>query len=187
MNGPLRHLPNFLTALRVASAPALAILLMEGNDRAALGVFAFAGLSDMADGFLAKRFGSTTRFGRYLDPAADKLLMLVTLVTLSLMSVTPWWLTGLVVARDLAIVTGIFVAVMLSLPLRVEPLMIGKISTVVQIGYVGLMLIFLVLDIDAPQYSLWAALATGAITLISWSAYAGLWLGAYSARHRESV
>lgn len=186
MNGPLRHLPNFLTALRMASAPALAILLIEGNDRAALGVFAFAGLSDMADGFLAKRFGSTTRFGRYLDPAADKILMLVTLVTLSLMGVTPWWLTALVIARDLAIVSGILAANLMSLPLRVAPLTIGKISTVVQIAYVGLMLVFLVAGIDAPQWSLWAALATGAVTLISWSAYAGLWLGAYSARKKSA-
>ena len=107
MNGFVKHLPNFLTGLRIASAPALAFLLVRGADRAALGVFAFAGLSDAADGFLAKRFGLATRFGRFLDPAADKLLMIVSFATLTVLNVTPLWLTSLVLARDTAIVVGL--------------------------------------------------------------------------------
>src|ERR1700752_2148047 len=88
VNGVLKHLPNLLTWLRLAAAPGLAFLLVSGADRAALGVFAFAGLSDAADGFLAKRFGFASRFGRYLDPAADKLLMLAAFVTLTVLKIT---------------------------------------------------------------------------------------------------
>src|ERR1700722_14624440 len=88
VRGMLKHLPNLLSWLRLAAAPALAFLLVSGADRMALGVFAFAGLSDAADGFLAKRFGFVSRFGRFLDPAADKLLMLATFVTLTALKVT---------------------------------------------------------------------------------------------------
>ena len=184
MNGLFRQIPNILTALRLAAAPAFAALLMAGDDRMALGIFAFAGLSDAADGFLAKRFGITTRFGRYLDPAADKLLMLAAFLTLAALGIAPWWLTALVIARDLAIVLAVFAAYVLALPLRVQPLFIGKVNTVVQVSYVGLMLLFLVLGTDAPQISAWAALVTAIFTIISWFAYAGLWLGAFFARNR---
>ena len=184
MNGILRQIPNILTALRLAAAPAFAALLMAGDDRAALGIFAFAGLSDAADGFLAKRFGLATRFGRYLDPAADKLLMLAAFLTLATLGIAPWWLTLLVIARDIAIVLAVLLTLMMGLPLRVQPLFIGKVNTVVQVSYIGLLLIFLVFGIAAPQVSIWAALVTAMFTIISWFAYAGLWLGALFARDR---
>ena len=132
MNGLVKHFPNVLTALRIAAAPALAFLLVSGADRAALGVFAFAGLSDAADGFLAKRFGLTTRFGRLLDPVADKLLMLVSFATLTILGVAPLWLTLLVLARDAAILAGLLLARVLNVPVRVAPLLIGKASTAMQ-------------------------------------------------------
>ncbi len=182
MKGLVRQLPNLLTALRLAAAPAFAALLMAGHDRAALGIFAFAGLSDAADGFLARQFGMTTRFGRYLDPAADKLLMLAAYLTLAVLGLSPWWLTVLVIARDIAIVLAVMAAFALALPLRVQPLFIGKVNTVVQVSYIGLILIFLVLGIDAPQICQWAAVITAISTLMSWFAYAGLWFGAVFAR-----
>jgi cardiolipin synthase len=168
----LKHLPNLLTGLRLAAAPALALLLFAGADRAALGVFAFAGLSDAADGFLAKRFGFVTRFGRFLDPAADKLLMFASFVTLSLMNVTPLWLTALVIARDLAIVFGILVAHVLALPVRVEPLLIGKASTAVQIVYVALALVLLTFGLHWTLVENIAADVTAVVTAASWLAYA---------------
>ncbi|HEY2446667.1 MAG TPA: CDP-alcohol phosphatidyltransferase family protein [Rhizomicrobium sp.] len=179
----LRHLPNFLTWLRLAAAPTLALLLFAGADRAALGVFAFAGLSDAADGFLAKRFGLATRFGRYLDPAADKLLMFAAFVTLSLLSVTPMWLTALVIARDLAIVSGILVARLLVLPICVEPLLIGKASTAAQITYVALALVLLTLGLHWPVIENIAADATAFLTVASWLAYAGVGVRALSRRN----
>jgi cardiolipin synthase len=168
----LKHLPNLLTGLRLAAAPALALLLFAGADRAALGVFAFAGLSDAADGFLAKRFGFATRFGRFLDPAADKFLMFASFVTLSLMNVTPLWLTALVIARDLAIVLGILVARVLALPVRVEPLLIGKASTAVQIFYVALALVLLTFGLHWTLVENIAADVTAIVTAASWLAYA---------------
>jgi phosphatidylglycerophosphate synthase len=110
VSGILKHVPNLLTGMRLACAPALAMLLASGDDRAALGIFAFAGLSDAADGFLAKRFNLATSFGRFLDPAADKLLMLASFLALAALRAAPVWLTALVIARDVAIVAGILLA-----------------------------------------------------------------------------
>jgi cardiolipin synthase len=183
----LRHLPNTLTTLRLLSAPMLAALLLGGYDRAALGIFAFAGFSDAADGYLAKRFGFATRFGRYADPAADKLLMLVSFVALAKVGATPVWLAALVILRDLNIVLAILLAHYLRLPLRIAPLPIGKVCTAVQVGYVALTLVLLAMGIEAPQLSLSAALATAGFTAASWLAYGMLWLKAAAMRYRRAV
>lgn len=172
MNGFAKHLPNFLTALRLAAAPALAFLLVRGADRAALGVFAFAGLSDAADGYLAKRFGLTTRFGRLLDPAADKVLMLVSFATLTLIGVAPLWLTLLVLARDAAIVAGLLLLRVRNIPVRVAPLLIGKASMAMQIIYIALALVVLTLGLQWPQVESAAAGATAVLTVASWLGYA---------------
>ena len=179
----LKHLPNLLSALRLAAAPALALLLVSGADRAALGVFAFAGLSDAADGFLAKRFGFATRFGRYLDPAADKLLMFAAFFTLTALRITPLWLTLLVVARDAAIVAGILLAHVLRLPIRVEPLLVGKASTAMQIVYIALALLLLTFGVRWPEGETIAAGLTAFLTAASWLAYAGVGVNALVRRH----
>lgn len=174
MSGLARHLPNLLTALRLALAPAVAMFLIAGNDRAALGVFAVAGLSDAADGFLAKRFGFATRFGRYLDPAADKLLMLASFATLTLLGIAPAWLTAIVVGRDIAIVLGVVFVILLELPLRVEPLQVGRLSTAFQIAYVAFALVILAAGLEWRQALMVAALLTAAATIVSWAGYANL-------------
>lgn len=185
VNGTLKHLPNLLSWLRLAAAPALAFLLVSGADRAALGVFAFAGLSDAADGFLAKRFGFATRFGRLLDPAADKLLMLAAFVTLTVLKVTPLWLTLLVIARDVAIVGGIALARIMNLSIRVEPLLVGKFSTAMQIIYVALALFLLTFGLEWTKTLGFAADATAVLTVTSWLAYAGIGARALFRRRRS--
>jgi cardiolipin synthase (CMP-forming) len=185
VNGMLKHLPNLLSWLRLAAAPALAFLLVSGADRMALGVFAFAGLSDAADGFLAKRFGFVSRFGRFLDPVADKLLMLAAFVTLTALKVTPLWLTLLVIARDAAIVAGIVLARIFELPIRVEPLFVGKLSTAMQITYVALALLLLTFGLQWPRALDAVADGTAALTIISWLAYAGVGVRALLRRSRS--
>lgn len=186
VSGYLKHLPNLLTALRLALAPAVALLLLEGDNRAAFGIFALAGLSDAADGFLAKRFGFVTRFGRYLDPAADKLLMLASYLTLSVMGVAPVWLTAIVIGRDLAIVLGVVWVVLRNLPVRVAPLFAGKLSTACQIVFVALALGLRALDLHWPLVLDIAAAITAIATLVSWAGYGQLLLQAISARRPDT-
>jgi len=181
----IRQLPNTLTALRLLSAPVLAAFLLYGYEMYAFVVFAFAGLTDLADGFLAKRFGLTTSVGRYLDPAADKFLMLAAFLALTVIQQCPFWLTLIVIGRDVAIVFAIVVARWLSLPLRIEPLPIGKFCTAVQVAYVALVLLLLAVHKEAPRTMEGAAFVAAGFTIASWLAYGGLWLKVYSARYRS--
>src|SRR3954468_20772781 len=88
----VRHLPNLLSALRLLAAPVAAWLILQGHDIAALLTFAAAGASDGLDGFIARRWGVTSAFGAWLDPVADKLLMLFCFTSLYCIDVTPRWL-----------------------------------------------------------------------------------------------
>lgn len=178
MNRLFFHLPNALSGLRLALAPLFAVLVAAGDYGEALAVFAFAGASDAADGFLAKRFGLTTELGRVLDPVADKLLMLVSFLSLAVAGAVPVWLAALVVARDVAIVLGTLLAWALELPLRIAPSPLGKVTTALQIGYVALVLLLVVIGVEEPQISNAVAVVTGAVTLASGLNYAGLWFKA---------
>lgn len=169
----IRQIPNMLSALRLLAAPLAAWLILNDHDTAALIVFAFAGASDGLDGYVARRWGFTSRFGAWLDPVADKLLMLFCLTALYGVGATPVWLLALVVARDAAIAAGWLLISYLSLPQRSEPLLIGKISTVVQVLYILSMLLLLALDIEAPGLAGAAAWITGLVTVMSGAAYAG--------------
>lgn len=182
----LRNIPNVLTAVRVLLAPLTAYLIVRGSDLEALGVFLLAGASDAVDGFLARRFGLVSRFGEYLDPAADKLLMLICFVTLTLMHKTPLWLSVIVIGRDAAIVLGVLVARALSLPVKMEPLAIGKACTVVQVGYIGLLLLLLTFNLDMPQLTTVAAATAAMFTVLSWIAYGQLLLKAFALGRRPA-
>jgi cardiolipin synthase len=174
----LRHLPNLLTALRLVAAPLTAMLILKGSDGEALAIFALAGLSDALDGYLARRLSPGSRLGIYLDPAADKLLMLASFVTLTVIHAVPLWLTVLIIGRDVGIVAGVGLAWLLGLPVQVEALNIGKASTVVQIAFVGLVLFLLALNLSQPGLVLGAAVATAGVTLASWIAYGQILLRA---------
>ena len=183
----IRQLPNTLTAMRLLSAPVLAACLLYGRETYAFVVFAFAGLTDVADGYVAKRYGLATRIGRYLDPAADKFLMLAAFLSLTAIGRTPLWLTLIVIGRDINIVLAIFAARMMELPLRVEPLPIGKICTAIQVIYVALVLLFLALRMERPQILQMAAFVTAGFTIASWLAYGTLWFKALAVRYRRVV
>jgi cardiolipin synthase len=186
VNALLRNIPNLLTALRLAASPALVVLLWHGHDYEALIVFVIAGITDALDGFLAKRFSLETSFGRYLDPAADKLLMLTSFVALTVLGVTPVWLTALVITRDVCIVIGIGLAHLWALPVRVTPSFLGKCSTAVQVIYVGLMLVLLTFDINARVLINFGEIAVAAFTLASGLGYAQLWLRAATHARRTA-
>jgi cardiolipin synthase (CMP-forming) len=172
----IRHLPNFLSALRLLAAPFAAWLILNNHDTAALLVFAGAGLSDGLDGFIARHWHVTSDFGAWLDPAADKLLMLLCLTALFAVGATPLWLLALVVARDGAIAAGWLLIKALDLPLAMRTLFLGKASTMVQILYVLGVLLLLALDLDAPRLALAAAWVCALFTVLSAAAYAGLFL-----------
>jgi len=182
----LKHLPNFISLLRLAAAPLTAWLILERQEMAAFLLFAAAGLSDWLDGFIARHWQLTSRFGAWLDPAADKLLMLLCFLALLHVGVTPWWLVALVIVRDACIVAGTAWARAVDAPLTVQASLLGKISTALQIVYIGGVLLLQVFDLDAPRPLFAAAFTAAIFTAISWVDYGTKLARALMARHHTA-
>jgi len=174
----LRHLPNLLSGFRLLAAPLAAWAILAEHDTAALVIFAGAGFSDLADGYVARRWGFTSQAGAWLDPLADKLLMLLCLLALLRVGAAPLWLVVLVIARDVAIGGGALLAKMLHLPLDIAPHAIGKATAAVLVGYVGLQLFLLALNQDAPRLMKAAGYAAAAFVALSAILYVQLFLRA---------
>lgn len=180
----LRQAPNILSAIRLLLAPVAAWLIVHGVYFPALLVFCIAGLSDALDGFLAKTFSLTSRFGAWLDPIADKLLMLASFVSLTYAGAVPLWLTALVIGRDLAIVAGVLLARAFDMPLHVAPLTVGKASTVVQVLYIAFVLLVLALGADWPLLQMAGRLSVAVLAVWSGLAYGLVWVRAAAAGQR---
>jgi len=129
----LRHLPNLITLIRLLLSVPIAWFLFRGDYWPALVLLAVAGLSDAADGYLARRYRWVSEVGAWLDPAADKILMLAIYLAVTLSGVLPLWLLFLVVGRDLWLSAGWLAYRRWIGPLRVQPVFISKINTVLQI------------------------------------------------------
>jgi len=126
-------LPNIITFIRFLLLPPVVLLLLNNRHDAALLVFAVAGFSDALDGYLAKRYHWTSRLGALLDPLADKLMLVSAFVTLAWLGLIPVWLVGLIILRDVVIVTGAIVYNMRIEKLEAAPSVVSKINTVAQI------------------------------------------------------
>jgi cardiolipin synthase len=174
----LRHLPNILTGLRLVAAPAIAVLLALGDYAVAFGVFAVAGGSDAVDGYLAKRFGFSTRFGRILDPIADKALMFAAFVMLAVVGEAPLWLVALMLGRDALITLGLFVGVAANAPIRVQPLILGKLCTALQVFYVAIHLASLAFGLPLEAITPYDAYLLAIVALASTLDYLAIWLKA---------
>jgi cardiolipin synthase (CMP-forming) len=121
-------IPNVLSVLRLGLVPVFLILVLTGNDVAALVVIVASSVSDYLDGIIARRFGQITRLGQILDPAADRLFIFAAVVGLAVRGVVPWWLVVVIVGRDvMLLVLGIVLAQHRYGPLPVHHL--GKFAT----------------------------------------------------------
>lgn len=137
----MRHLPNLICLLRLALIWPIAAALHAGEHRAALALFIAAAVSDGLDGFLAKRFNWSSELGKFLDPLADKLLLVTVFVSAAWLALVPWWLAAAVVARDVMIGLGALIFRLWFGPLRGRPTGISKINTATQLIYVMLVML----------------------------------------------
>ncbi|MCU1431730.1 MAG: CDP-diacylglycerol--glycerol-3-phosphate 3-phosphatidyltransferase [Actinotalea sp.] len=103
MTGHVLTVPNAISAARLLLVPVFAGLLLRDQDVLALVVLAVAGASDWLDGVLARRMNQQSRLGELLDPAADRLFILVTLVALAVRDIVPVWLVVVIVGRDVVL------------------------------------------------------------------------------------
>lgn len=169
-------IPNLITLGRVILVPIVFWLLLNGQLQAAFLAFVVAGISDAVDGFLAKRFGWETELGAYLDPIADKLLIVCIFIALGVTARLPSWLVIVVVSRDVLIVIGVLLAWLLNHPTPMKPLAVSKMNTVAQLVLAATVLAdeAFQLRLGGPvQVLIWV---TGATTLASLVAYLRIWL-----------
>ena len=177
----MRWLPNSLTGLRAVLTPLIVYLILDGKCARALPITVFAGLTDAADGYLARRFGAEGRVGAWLDPIADKMLLTALYVTFGFVGLVPHWLVWLVVGRDALILImaalGLFVAAIRDFP----PTIWGKLSTVLQIAGT---VVFLSGCAGSAAAAVLAPIAVGAVgAATGWSGVHYIWSA--SVRFRE--
>ena len=178
MPSPLHHLPNALTILRMLLVPLLALRVFQHDYEAALCIAFIAAITDALDGLLARRFGWQSRLGGILDPLADKLMLLVSFVVLTMVGAIPLWLTALVVCRDLVIVSGAVAYHYWVGPFDASPSMMSKITTVLQILLVLLILLRLAQAWPAPDaLELALIVATALLSVASGLHYVVRWGG----------
>jgi cardiolipin synthase len=136
----MHNVPNLITFVRLGLVPILAYCVISRAYAAAATIFLIAALSDLADGYLARRFKLVSRLGALLDPSADKLNMLVTTVLLAWQELLPVWLAIAIVARDIAIVLGVLIYSFGGRSLEMKPTRLSKANTFLEFSVLVLVL-----------------------------------------------
>lgn len=164
-------LANQLTILRIMLIPAFVLLVLYGHLGWALVTFLVAGITDALDGLIARRAGQRTSLGAWLDPMADKLLLVTTFVVLTwpglgLANRLPVWLTILVISRDVVIVLTVAIVNLAIGPRTFRPSVYGKMATATYIVTAVVAMLFNYLHYHSRifDFFVWASLA---ITLVS--------------------
>ena len=175
-------IPNLITLARILAVPVILWAITSGEMRIAFALFLAAGLSDLVDGYLAKRFGMATELGAYLDPLADKAMIVSIYVALGIVEAIPRWLVILVVSRDIMIVGAVIVSWLFGKPIPMKPLMVSKLNTVFQVAFAALVLASVGFRFDSTPYD-WILMGLVTIfTLLSVSFYLVEW-----ARHMSTI
>jgi cardiolipin synthase len=172
----LRYLPNIITGLRLLAVPPVAVLLWLGEYKVALVVFALAGVSDGVDGYLARRFNWKSHWGAIMDPLADKLLLVTTAAVLTLKGLLPVWLFVLVMGRDVMLVGGAALYRLWFGPFEVQPSVLGKMSTFVQILLVLSLLVHIGTGLMSDEQIQYMILMCAAVTVVSGVHYLFIWV-----------
>jgi cardiolipin synthase len=164
-----------ISLARLLAVPLMVYLILNGYHGAAFWLFVAASVSDAVDGFLAKRFDLASEVGAYLDPLADKVLLVSVYVTMGYVGQVAVWLVILVVFRDLLIIGGAILFHTLTQSLKMEPLYISKVNTVAQFILAAVVLGELGLGVEVPVISRALAFVVAGTTLVSGAAYVVKW------------
>lgn len=169
--------PNLISLARLMAVPVMIYLILHGYYLAAFWLFVAAGVSDAIDGYIAKQMGQATVLGSYLDPLADKALLVGVYITMGQADLLPSWLVILVVFRDIVIIGGVVLLHISTDGVRMKPLVVSKINTAAQIILVTVVLS----NLAFPQLE-WSqfvsiliylvtatTFASGAAYVVSWS------------------
>jgi len=171
-------LPNVLSVIRIILTVPVVIALLKGQYLLTLLLFLLAGISDALDGWIAKQFSFQTRLGSILDPMADKILLTCTFITLYWVGILPLWLFMLIFVRDVIIVAGAlgyFLGEMTSDSELLQPTLISKFNTVLQIALV-LFLLLIQIYVEFSIFLEMVFIIVATSTALSGADYMWLWI-----------
>jgi cardiolipin synthase len=169
-------IPNLITSIRIILTPIFIIYLINERFLPALVVFVLAGLSDSADGLIARLFNQKSRLGTFLDPLADKILLIAAFITLAVTNRVPPWLTVIVISRDVLILLGVLILFLNKTDLAIRPTFLSKVTTCLQLATVFVVLSKeqIVIFMQFDYYIFWI---TGLLTISSGLHYMRYWFG----------
>jgi len=177
MAGPyLVTIPNLITILRFLLVPAVVLAMLQSRWGWAFIGFIVAGVSDAVDGFVARNFNQRSRLGAYLDPMADKVLLVSVFVVLGIIGELPLWLVVAAVSRDALIICAVLLSTVMGQPVEMRPLLVSKANTAIQIVLAALVLGLLTFDLHLGLLRAFLILLSGLLTVASAAAYLVAWL-----------
>jgi cardiolipin synthase len=178
-------IPNVLTIFRILLTPLLAWLLLDNRLGAALTVFFLAGMTDGLDGLIARLFNQKSQLGAYLDPLADKLLLVSSFVLLGRLGLAPMWLVVITVSRDAIIILGLLTLMLHHVPIEIRPSIASKATTLAQLMTVLAILSSPYVQLQGWMYTL-LFVSTGVLSVISGFHYVMTGLSLYEARGSQT-
>ncbi len=174
-------IPNLITLGRILLVPVVVWSIISGEMLASFSLFLVAGISDAVDGFLAKRFHMASELGAYLDPLADKALLMSIYVALGISRALPISLVILVVSRDIMIISGFMLSWLVNKPMPVRPHPVSKLNTVMQILLAAFVLAERSFGFHVAWLEVTGIVLVAILTLLSISFYLAEWF-----RHMNS-
>jgi cardiolipin synthase len=168
-------IPNIISIIRLAMVPYIVWTLLEGRLTLAFILFVVVGISDGVDGYIARKFNQRTELGAYLDPLADKTLLVTMFVALGYLEAIPQWLVIIVLTRDVLILSGVMVAFVIGNPIEIKPLFVSKANTAVQIVLVSLALAIPAFGLDLSSVQSILVWTCAVLTIASAFAYFAAW------------
>ena len=166
---------NIITLVRLVLVPLVVWALLVDEHALAFGAFLLAGVSDGIDGWIARQFDQRSELGAWLDPIADKSLLVATFVVLGILAELPLWLVVLVVSRDTLILGAVVLSVLMANPVAIRPLLVSKANTALQIALVVWTLAELAFAVRFPAIHVALVATVTALTILSGLAYLRAW------------
>jgi cardiolipin synthase (CMP-forming) len=172
----LRNVPNLITLARMVMTPVAVLMIVSERFLPAFLIFLLAGVSDAIDGFIARNFDLRTELGAYLDPLADKALLISIYVSLALYAGLPAWVAITVVSRDVMILMAVLVSWLMDKPVEIRPVWESKFNTAAQIGLAGFALGVRAYGVDPQPLQTYLEWIVAATTIASGGIYIAQWL-----------
>jgi cardiolipin synthase (CMP-forming) len=169
-------IPNYITIFRFLLVPLVLYGIFSEQMSLALAGFLLAGISDGVDGFVARRYNQRSELGAYLDPIADKLLLVSIFGVFGYLGQLPLWLVYLVISRDAMIVGAVVLSTIMGNPVKMHPLMVSKANTALQIVLAAFVLANLAFSLNYPQFEQYLVWLVALLTTVSAGAYFVSWM-----------